>query len=338
MLYMNHMAQVEFTAEGIHIPEIRLWLDPAADSDAAWISHAHSDHACGQHNTIIATPETIDLYRMRFENHEPFCYPLAYGQTMEWQGARLTAYPAGHILGSAQLLIEREGERVLYTGDLKLRPPLCGATTEPVRCDRLILESTFGLPVFHFLDREAARERITVFARECMEESVTPVFVAHPLGRGQEVLHALCEAGIPTAVHGAIAAYLPVYESRGFRFPGWTPYENLALDGQALVTVHGFRRVLEASGKNFRIAYVSGWAALDNARARSGAEELIPYSDHADFDELLELVKASGAREVDVVHGYAEPFARILRQRGVAARAETAPFPRGGGAVRKADR
>jgi putative mRNA 3-end processing factor len=91
--------------------------------------------------------------------------------------------------------------------------------------------------------------------------------------------------------------------------------------GTALVVTPEFRNVLEASGKPVRIAYVSGWAALDNARARAGAEELIPYSDHADFDELLAIVEQSGAREVDVVHGYTEPFARILRDRGVDARA-----------------
>jgi Cft2 family RNA processing exonuclease len=90
------------------------------------------------------------------------------------------------------------------------------------------------------------------------------------------------------------------------------------------VVVPDFRNYLQASGKNIRIAYVSGWAALDNARTRVGAEALIPYSDHADFDELLKLVDRSGAREVDVVHGYTEPFARLLRERGLNARA---PMP-----------
>ena len=83
--------------------------------------------------------------------------------------------------------------------------------------------------------------------------------------------------------------------------------------------VPNFRNYLEASGKSVRIAYVSGWAALHNARARAGAEELIPYSDHADFDELLAIVEGSGASQVDVVHGYTEAFAHILRQRGIEA-------------------
>jgi Cft2 family RNA processing exonuclease len=321
--------RIDFTAEGIHLPEIGLWLDPAADSDAAWISHAHEDHAGGRHNTVLATAETIEFYKLRFEGHGPLYYPLRFGEPIEWHGARLTAFAAGHVLGSAQLLVELRGERVLYTGDVKLRPPLGGLAAETVRAHRLILESTFGLPVFHFLTREQASERIVGFARECLASLTVPVFLAHPLGRAQEVLGALAEAGVPAAVDRTAAAYLPMYEAAGFRFPGCLPLDGPVPEGAALVAPRGFRRDMEAAGRKMRVAYVSGWAALDNARARSGAEELIPYSEHADFEELLELVAASGAREVDVVHGYAEPFARILRQRGIAAQPQTAPFARG---------
>jgi Cft2 family RNA processing exonuclease len=318
--------QIEFLEDGIHLPEIGLWLDPAVDCEAAWISHGHGDHARGRHATVIGTPETIEFYKLRFADHAATFLSLAFGDALEWNGARLTAQPAGHILGAAQLVIERGGERVVFTGDLKLKPPMCGQQASPLHCDRLVIESTFGLPIFHLLSREEGRERILAFARECFEQKTTPVFLAHPLGRGQEVLGVLAEAGIPPAVHGAIVAYLPVFESRGYRFPGWTRLEGLPPAGHAIVTPRGYQR---ADAKNYRIAYVSGWAALDNARARAGAEELIPYSDHADFEELIEAVEASGAREVDVVHGYTEPFAHILRQRGVEARAQAAPFSRG---------
>jgi Cft2 family RNA processing exonuclease len=148
---------------------------------------------------------------------------------------------------------------------------------------------------------------------------ITPGFVGYPLGRGQEVAHVLCHAGIPTGIHGAIARMIPVYEDAGFTFPGWSPYDARQTSGKALVVVPGFRATLEASGKNTRLAYVSGWAGLDNARNRSGAEELIPYSDHGDFEELLTLVEGTGARHVDVVHGYTEHFARILNARGIRA-------------------
>jgi Cft2 family RNA processing exonuclease len=315
--------QVDFRESGIYLPEIELWLDNTEPCAASWISHGHSDHARGCHGQAIGTAATLRIYRMRLwmtENQtEPQMLPLGFGESMSWNGASLTAYPASHILGAAQLLIEFGGDRLVYTGDIKLRPPLAGDTTEVISCDRLIIESTFGLPIYQLLPREIARERIIRFARECLDGGETPAFTGYPLGRGQEIVHVLSNAGFRTGVHGAIAKFIPVYEEYGYRFPDWEPYAANATAGKALVVVPDHGRVLEASGKKIRRAYVSGWAALDNARARGGAEELIPYSDHADFNELLELVQRSGAKHVDVVHGYTGPFAHVLRSRGISA-------------------
>lgn len=323
--------RVDYQDGGIYLPDIDLWLDPAGDRASAWISHAHSDHAGGLHGEVLATEETLRLYEMRHamdHGPRPRIRVLGWGDPIEWRGARLTAFPAAHILGAAQLLVEWEGERLVYTGDIKLRAPLCGRNTEIVPCGHLIIESTFGLPVFRFLAREAARERIVRFARECLGESITPAFLGYALGRGQEIVHVLREAGVPVAVHGAIARYLPFYAACGVPCEGWTPSDSRSFRGKALVVPPGFSASLEGRPGAFRVAYVSGWAALDNARARARAGELIPYSDHAGFDELLELVAASGARQIDVVHGYTEPFARILTRRGVSARAPQAAAAR----------
>jgi Cft2 family RNA processing exonuclease len=218
---------IRFSESGIYAADIDLWLDPQDRCDNSWLSHAHSDHARGLHCNVFATPDTLRLYRLRWPEDDQFpqdLHAVRYGESFEWNGARLTAYPASHIVGAAQLLIEYNGERVVYTGDIKLRAPICGAITEVIPCDRLIIESTFGLPVFHFLSKEEACERIVAFARECLGEGATPVFVGYPLGRGQEVVYALCRAGIPTAVHGSIARLLPAYEKAGYSFPGWMPY------------------------------------------------------------------------------------------------------------------
>ncbi|MDZ4796565.1 MAG: hypothetical protein SGI92_00275, partial [Bryobacteraceae bacterium] len=200
--------------------------------------------------------------------------------------------------------------------------------TQVVPCDRLIIESTFGIPVYHFLDADAARERIVGFAQECLADKITPVFIGYPLGRGQEIVHTLCQAGVPAAVHGSIARLIPAYEEAGYEFPGWRPYMARDDAPKALVVVPNFRAYIEARGTKYRLAYVSGWAGLDNARNRVGAEELIPYSDHGDYEELLAIVEGTGAREVDVVHGYTEPFASILRARGIDARAPLAAAAR----------
>ena len=316
------MIDCVFESHGIHVPAIDLWLDSREPVAANWISHAHSDHAQPGHGRVWATPHTMRLYLTRSpEASASQLQEVAFGESWEWNGARLTAYPAGHILGAAQLLIEHRGDRLVYTGDIKLRPPMLGGATVTVECDRFIVESTFGLPIYHFLHRDTAVERVQRFARECLADGVTPVLFGYPLGRGQEVTWALCQAGIPTAVHGAIARLIPEYESAGYSFPAWEPYESKWPAGRALVLVPGMRDILQASSRDVRMAYVSGWAALDNARARSGAEELIPYSDHADFNELLDLVERSKAERVDAVHGYTEAFARILRARGVDAHA-----------------
>lgn len=316
--------KLEFQENGIFLPEIDLWLDSTLPQRATWISHGHSDHARGCHEKVIGTSTTLRLYRMRLvlgpDDCEPFALPIEFGESIEWNGAQLTAYPAGHILGAAQLRVVYKGERLVYTGDVKLRPPVAGHTAVIVPCERLIIESTFGLPIYRLISHEEARERILRFARECLAENAIPVFVGYALGRGQEIVNILCEAGIRTAVHGAIARFIPVYEEAGYHFPGWEPYDAREIAGKALVIVPSHGNVLQARGRNVRIAYVSGWAALSNARARSGAEELIPYSDHSDFDELLEMISASGARRIELVHGYTEPFSRILLRRGFDAR------------------
>ncbi len=318
---------IEFHAAGIYIPALELWLDSTEDCPNCWISHGHSDHARGSHGRVFGTAQTLEIYGLRNVAACPECITVEFGEPLEFHGARLTALSASHILGAAQLLIEFAGERVVYTGDIKLRDSLCGASTITAQCDRLIIESTFGLPIYRFLAKDAAAARIVDFASETLASGMSPVFVGYQLGRGQEIVHVLTNRAIPTAVHGSIARFIPIYERAGFAFPGWAPYVNRETEGRALVVTPEFRNYLEASGKNIRIAYVSGWAALDNARARSGAEVLIPYSDHADYAELLEIVERSGAREIDVVHGYAEPFARILRSRGLDARAPLAATP-----------
>ena len=314
---------IRFSPEGIWIPEIDLWLDPRRPVAQAWFSHAHSDHATGRPAHVWATPRTWELYRLRWPETTDVPqvpHPMAFGVATEFRGATLTAWPAGHIVGAAQLCIEREGYRVVYTGDLKLKPPICGITTTVVSCDRLIVESTFGLPIFDFLDQAEARRRILQFAQETLAESATPVFLGYPLGRGQEIAHVLATAGIPTSVHGAMHKFLPIYEAEGYAFPGVEAYHAKVDRTRALVVVPGMRDYLEAKGE-VRVAYVSGWAAMANARTRANAHELIPYSDHADFGELLDLIAGTGAGQIDIVHGYAEPQARILRDRGFAAEA-----------------
>lgn len=307
---------IEWHADGIYLRPLDLWLDPQTTKPAAWISHAHSDHARGWHGTVLATAATLALYRVRWPEKPDVTQALQAlepGEAVEFRGARLTALPAGHICGAAQLLVDFAGERLVYTGDFKLRQPMCGPAADVAECDTLITESTFGLPIYRFLEREQAAKQMVEFAKRCLAQGETPVFLGYALGRGQEIAHVLGEAGIATALHGAIARFVPLYQEFGTRIEGWRAYERGQLRDCALVWLPGSVNQLDL--RNLRIAAVSGWAALHNARARYSADELIPYSDHADFGELEELVRRTRARRVYTIHGYVAPLARLLTER-----------------------
>jgi len=308
---------VEFKPEGIFLPAIDLWLDPRVPVPSAWLSHAHSDHARGLHDTVIATSITAQIYRHRWPlppGRAQQVLTLNPHQSMEWNGATLTARQAAHILGAAQIEIEFQGERLVYTGDIKRRTPICGWHTEPAPCDHLIIESTFGIPIYQFLEVAEAQSRIANFAKECLAAGLTPIFQGYGLGRGQEIAHTLALHQIPCKIHGSIAGLIPYFEAEGYTFP------QSSENGAILVTP-GLEEKLPIPPSKRKSALVSGWAALDNARARANADVLIPYSDHADFSELLMLIEESNPSQIDIVHGYAEPLARILRHRGRNARA-----------------
>jgi Cft2 family RNA processing exonuclease len=311
---------VEYRPEGIFLPDLDLWMDPEGDQPVAFLSHGHADHARGSHGETICSEATAEIYELRggARSHRraaPFGQPLAF------RGATLTVLPAGHILGAAQLLVELEGERLVYTGDMKLAPPLCADAAVVPRCDHLIIESTFGLPIFKFLSADEARARIISTARDALSEGVTPIFLGYPLGRSQEIVEALCSGGVPVAVHGSVAKFLDIYRRYTGRKFDAVPYDRETSRGLAIVGPPGFGRSIGRTLGKTRVIAVSGWALLDNARARYDADVLIPYSDHASFPELIEYVERAQPKQIDVVHGYADAFATILQKRGFNARA-----------------
>ena len=145
------MVNCVFTSHGIHVPAIDLWLDSLEPVATNWISHSHRDHAQPGHGRVWATPQTMRMYLTRSpEASGSLLREVELRESWEWNGARLTAYPAGHILGAAQLLIEFAGERLVYTGDIKLRPPMLGEAAEALECDQLTIESTLDFPSITF--------------------------------------------------------------------------------------------------------------------------------------------------------------------------------------------
>lgn len=308
--------KVETLGRGVLLPELKLALDTSAPGFRSLVSHAHGDHIPWDATRAWATRETADLMAIRA--------PAIRVEELPWReatrvgSAKVTPFPAGHILGSACLLIEApDGETLLYTGDTKTRASRTATLAEHPRADVLVVESTFGLPIYRFPDYDALAERMASFARESLAEGEVPVFLGYALGKSQEILAILHERGVPTIAHGAVWNMCQVYERHGIAFPTTRPYAPGDVKDAALVVPGSFRGHPMVLKLRHRIGYCSGWALLSKSRVQLDADALFPLSDHADFPGILEIVERVAPRKVYANHGYSDVLAHLLRKQGL---------------------
>lgn len=312
---------LEVRPEGLFCPAFDAAIDPPVAVRHAVVSHAHADHAASGHEEVWGTPETIAVYRRRNPEWTGEAREIGYGERLERHGVTMELYPAGHVLGSAQIFFEREGRSLLYTGDFKRRESRTAVPAVAPPAEILAIESTFGLPVFRFPETAVLEDRLVAACHRAFEEKKTPVLLAYAFGKAQEVALALTRAGIPSVLHGAAWKLFPEFEAAGHAFPMSRAYETgPAQPGEALIVPPNCARTpVVRNVKRRRIVYLSGWAAREASRADFDADVLIPWSDHADFPELLAHVADVAPKRVVTMHGYSRDFARILATRGVAA-------------------
>ena len=304
--------------EGLYAPALEAYLDPHVPAARAILSHAHADHAVSGHGAIWATAETLALYRRRHPDWNGTGRAFAYGERTTAGGAALSFHSAGHVLGSAQLRFESDAGSLLYTGDFKRRIGRTALPAETPTADVLVTESTFGLPVFRFPGREELEARLLAACREAFDRGQTPILLAYALGKAQEAAAILSDAGIPTVLHGAAWKLLPEFAAAGVSLPLSRAYETgPPAAGEALIVPPLCARTpVVQKVKKGTVVYLSGWAIRAAARAEFDADVLLPFSDHADFSDLLRHVADVRARRVVAMHGFARDFARILAAKG----------------------
>lgn len=308
---------------GVFLPEQRLWLDPRRPRPRAVISHAHSDHVA-PHPQAYATPATCRLVTHRRPSLGTV-EGVPYGEPIELERCRLTFYPAGHVLGSAQTLIETDFGRVLYTGDLKTRRGFTSAPAQLVKADVLVLESTFGKPRYRFPDATEVIAAMVAWCRRVIDRGAAPVLLGYSLGKGQEILSALAAEGFSIALHPSLFGVTEVYRELGCSFPG---YRRLGEPGPMPTVIiapptarrHG---LFDLVGE-FKTAAMTGWAMDHSCKDRLEVDAVFPLSDHADFDELCCYAEDVGAIMTYTVLGFDEDLAMHLRRRGVLAKPLTA--------------
>lgn len=318
---------VQSRGGGVYLPALGLWLDPheaVRGPERVFVSHAHSDHMA-RHREVILTAPTARLMQARLGGGR-VQQVVGYGETREFEHEgrswRITLLPAGHILGSAMALIEADGASLLFTGDCKLRRGLLAEPCEPRRADTLILESTFGRPVYRFDPAVEVMKQVVAFCRTTMESGAMPVLFAYSLGKSQELLRGLVDQGWPVLLHEETLRLTEIHEAFGCVFPRYSVWNGLAVAGSVLICPPGTRAVrgLRSAGE-VRTAAATGWAVDKGCCYRMGCDAAFPLSDHADYGELLELVERVQPRRVFTVHGFARDFAWSLRDRGWQAQA-----------------
>lgn len=287
---------------GLTITRAGLAVDHRRRQPRGFVSHAHADHMA-RHEWAFATPATAALYRHRL-GAQLRVRPMQFGETLCLGDVGLTAYPAGHCLGSAMLLADDGDSRLLYTGDFKLGDSLTATPAELPQADILVTESTFGSPRYRLPPRQEVVEQLLEAVHGALAEGRTPVIHAYALGKSQEVTALLTRAGIPVLQHSVIAAVSKVYEQCGVDLGNYATYAGKPLAGHAVVT-------LPRSAKNYRLAglgpvlsiAVTGWAMHPSTKHRLGVDLALPLSDHADYDQLFETVRRVEPREIYCTHG-----------------------------------
>jgi putative mRNA 3-end processing factor len=316
---------IENTESGLYCRAAGFGIDPSRAVDRAVITHAHADHARAGCGSYLATPACAVLLKARLGS-DARVQELPYGLPLDVDGVRLSLHPAGHILGSAQVRLERRGEIWVVTGDFKRqRDPTC-TPFEPLRCHTLVTESTFGLPVFAWPDPQDVAAEINSWWRRNAEDGRPSVLFAYSLGKAQRIA-AQVDAGIgPVFTHGAVAHMLEAYRQAGVALPPTLPVlesgRRQDFSGALVLappSAEGSPWMRRFPGA--RRGFASGWMQIRGNRRRRMVDRGFVLSDHADWKGLLETIDASSAETVWVTHGFEEEMVQFLRERGLAAEA-----------------
>ena len=326
---------IEATDRGLVCAAGDFVIDPWKRTAVSLVTHAHADHARRVADITYASESSVPLLKRRLGDDldirgVPFGERLTFGDTT------VSFHPAGHVLGSAQIRVERRrddgsrGETWVFTGDFKRDPDPSCEPFELVPCDTFITEATFALPVYRWQPGPVVAREIFDWWQAMKAAGRPAVLFGYALGKAQRVLAELTAfTDEEVFVHGAVDPLTELYREAGIHM---LPTRRIDLKdrkadyrGRLIVAPPG------ASGstwmrrfKNASTGFCSGWMRVRGNRRRRGYDRGFVLSDHADWPGLLQTIEETGARRVLTTHGQSAALVRLLRERGLdAAELET---------------
>jgi len=287
---------LELTGSGLYCREGDFYLDPLKPVQTAVISHAHADHAIGGHQQVYATGATLAFMDLRYgKNAGKNKQAIPYHQKLTIKEVSVTLVPAGHILGSAQVLMEFAGVKYLYTGDFKLQPDATCEMLEWAEADVLITETTFATPNLRHPDQVAEIQKLNQIPSNIL-------LGAYALGKSQrliQMVNQFCPEK-QILVHRNIEPINRIYEQFGYLSGKYRLYDRKSIKTQNnfvyLVPPFTFHSYIHAKG--LRRIFASGWKNL-----QTSPQDSLYISDHADWDAILLLISKVKPEQVWTLHG-----------------------------------
>jgi putative mRNA 3-end processing factor len=275
---------------------------------------------------VLATAETIEIMKVRmgaecagrFED-------VAIGASLSLGGVAVRLVPAGHILGSAQVVLDWRGQRAVVSGDYKRSPDPTCRPFEPVACDVFVTEATFALPVFRH--EPAAGEVARLLASLARNPERSHLIGAYGLGKCQRIIRLARDAGYdaPVYLHGAMLGTTAIYERFGIDLGDIRAVSDARpADLAGALVICPPSATADRWSRRFPdplTGFASGWMRIRGRVRQSGVELPLVISDHADWPELIETVLETGAEDIWVTHGRDDALVYELGRRGLKARA-----------------
>ena len=325
---------LQLTEAGLYCEAGDFFIDPWRGVKRAVVTHAHSDHARWGSQTYLASRESEWVLRARLGEIQ--LETVAYGEPVNMNGVRVSLHPAGHIVGSAQVRVEYQGEVWVVTGDYKIDPDPTCTPFELVKCHSFVTESTFGLPIYRWQPQQLVFDDMNAWWRANAAAGKASMVFGYSLGKAQRIQAGLDPSIGPIYAHGAVMRMNEAYEhTRTARRDVGTPIRALpkvtyagdekrtrgeSFAGALIVAPPSaqattwLRRFGELS-----TAFVSGWMRIRGARRRRSVDRGFVLSDHADWPGLTETIVNTGAERVWVTHGYTAVLARWAEGHGLEA-------------------
>lgn len=322
----QNTAWLTLKPQGLYCIPGQFFIDPLSPVAKAIITHAHGDHARTGHQNVLATPETLMIMKVRYQERmaATIIQPIEYFKEININGVLVSLLPAGHILGSAQIVLTYQNVRIIISGDYKRRQDDTCQAFVVQHADLFITEATFGLPIFIHPPIEEEIQKLLTSLKENKERS--HLIGVYALGKCQRLILALRKAGYdkPIYLHGALIKLCELYQSLGFKLDPLIPInkENVkTLAGEIILAppsaLHDrwSRRFSDAV-----ISYASGWMQTRARAKQKGIELPLIISDHADWQELTQTLDEVSAKEYWITHGAEEGLLYYAEKKGLKAK------------------